>query len=67
MLPYEPRVKLLNNGNVVGLRFGFRAVSCPNLGSPGRGFESGIFFPNLDGTSSFIADTVGWWKNIMLA
>ena len=25
-LPYEPRVKLLNNGNVVGLRFGFRAV-----------------------------------------
>ena len=26
LLPYEPRVKLLNNGNVVGLRFGFRAV-----------------------------------------
>ena len=24
-LPYEPRVKLLNNGNV-GLRFGFREV-----------------------------------------
>ena len=26
LLPYEPHVKLLNNGNVVGLRFGFRAV-----------------------------------------
>ena len=26
LLPYEQRVKLLNNGNVVGLRFGFRAV-----------------------------------------
>ena len=26
LLPYELRVKLLNNGNVVGLRFGFRAV-----------------------------------------
>ena len=26
LLPYEPRVELLNNGNVVGLRFGFRAV-----------------------------------------
>ena len=26
LLPYEPRVKLLNNGNVVGLRFGFQAV-----------------------------------------
>ena len=26
LLPYEPRVKLLNNGNVEGLRFGFRAV-----------------------------------------
>ena len=23
---YQPRVRLLNNGNVVGLRFGFRAV-----------------------------------------
>ena len=26
LLPYEPRVNLLNNGNVVGLSFGFRAV-----------------------------------------
>ena len=26
LLPYELRVKLLNNGNVVGLSFGFRAV-----------------------------------------
>ena len=26
LLPYEPCVKLLNNGNVVGLKFGFRAV-----------------------------------------
>ena len=26
LLPYEPCVKLLNNGNVVGLSFGFRAV-----------------------------------------
>ena len=26
LLPYEPRVKLLNNGNVEGLSFGFRAV-----------------------------------------
>ena len=39
-LPYEPRIKLLNNGNVVGLRFGFRAVNGPNFGSPGHGFES---------------------------
>ena len=26
LLPYEPRVKLLNHGNVVGLSFGFLAV-----------------------------------------
>ena len=39
-LPYEPRVKVPNNGNVVGLRFGFRAVSGPNFGSPIREFES---------------------------
>ena len=26
LLPFEPRVKLLNNGIVIGLRFGFRAV-----------------------------------------
>ena len=25
-LSYQPRVKLLNNGNIVGLRFGYRAV-----------------------------------------
>ena len=25
-LSYKPRVKLLNNGNIVGLRFGFRTV-----------------------------------------
>ena len=25
-LSYKPRVKLVNNGNIVGLRFGFRAV-----------------------------------------
>ena len=41
MLSYEPCVKLLNNGNVVGLRFGFQRVRGPKLRSPGGEFESG--------------------------
>ena len=48
-LPYEPRVKLLNNSNVVSLKFGFQAVSGPNFGSPGCGVGSiparGEIFP----------------------
>ena len=50
MLSYEPRFKLLNNGNVVGLRFGFRAVPTWITGSRVRILRKERFFPNLDDT-----------------
>ena len=50
-LSYEPCVELLNNGNAVGLRFGFRAVSTSDHMSQVRIPLEERFFPNLDGTS----------------
>ena len=51
LLPYEPHVKLLNNGNVVGLRFGFRAVPTSDHRVGVRIPLEERFFPNIDGTS----------------
>ena len=51
LLPYEPRVKLLNNGNEVGLRFGFERSLLRITGSRVRIPLEERFFPNIDGTS----------------
>ena len=49
-LSYEPSFKLLNDGNVVGLRFGFRAVPTSAHRDAGSNPAWERFFLNLDGT-----------------